>query len=293
MHCLHPFCPMGSGLSDWASVLDWPDLRIRPSDKGKLLAALTPVGHISGPLTLSPQLLTSAPFKRILEACPCLYAQLSVSVSARGVVHLCEITLGERIVSSNVVDAFDVQHPKRAPAFKYPPTVPGASGGDIMEALCSEVLENHGVPHMHRRSDGWPEWTSCCHVTLNKGRFHPLKLYGDILIPCAPHNLLVSVKSEAARERFIVSGNRLESVGFGFFADPAEFWTPSRMTLLKRWGFVAVYMPTPTLRAIDQKIASSTGLTHATNINGRPLYRDLANFGDDIKRVAGKLSSEI
>jgi len=170
---------------------------------------------------------------------------------------------------------------------------PGAGGGDIMEALCSEVLDNEGVPHMKVGSDGWPVWGVKTHVSLNSGGFHPLKLYGDILVPCAPHNLLISVKSEAARERFVVSGNRLESIGFGFFSDASEFWTTNRMGLLKRWGFVAVYMPTQTLNAIEARIQSSGTQAHNVNINGRPLYRDLRDFGSDVFRVAGKLSSEI
>jgi hypothetical protein len=162
-----------------------------------------------------------------------------------------------------------------------------------MEALCSEVLTNHGIPHMAKTASGWPVWDSSSHVSLNTGKMRRLKLYGDILVPCAPHNLLISVKSEKARERFVVSGNRLESVGFGFFDDPSEFWTSSRMNLLKRWGFVAIYMPTDTLAAINAHLAAKRTTSHATNINGEPLYRDLAEFGPHIAKVAGKISMDI
>lgn len=162
-----------------------------------------------------------------------------------------------------------------------------------MEALCSEVLTNHGVPHMEVGHDGWPAWVSNSHVSLNGGKLKDLKLYGDILVPAAPHNILISVKSEAARERFVVSGNRLESVGFGFFNDASEFWTTSRMNLLKRWGFSAVYMPKKTLDEIQHHLIEKGTTTHAININGRPLYRDLIQFGDDIASVAGKMSMRI
>lgn len=159
-----------------------------------------------------------------------------------------------------------------------------------MEALCSEVLQNHGVPHMEMDSDGWPEWSSPAHVSLNRGKMRKVKLYGDLMIPSAPHNVLISVKSEAARERFIVSGNRLESVGFGFFNDPSEFWTSSRMDLLKRWGFAAVYMPGATVLAIEEHLRQKNTSSHNVNINGRPLFRALTEFGPDMYRIAGKLS---
>lgn len=159
-----------------------------------------------------------------------------------------------------------------------------------MEALCGEVLSNHGVPHMSLDGEGWPEWASVSHVSLNKGKFSDLKLYGDFLIPSAPHNLLISVKSEAARERLIVSGNRLESVAFGFFNDPSEFWTENRMLLLKRWGFVAVYMPTNTLLSLNAELDSTGRAPQAININGRPLFRDLSAFGADMARVAGRVT---
>lgn len=294
MLCLHPHCPMGTGLGNWDDVLGHPSLRIRPVDKPRFLAVLSTCNSLSGPSASSDTaLLSSAGFKRILEACPCLYVQVGVRVSARAVVHLCEVTLGTRITSLNVCDAFDVQHPSKPPHYLFSPLVSGASGGDIMEALCSEVLENHGVPHMQDGSDGWPQWSNRSHVSLNQGEFHHLKLYGDILVPCAPHNLLISVKSEAARERFVVSGNRLESVGFGFFSDASEFWTVNRMSLLKRWGFVAVYMPSATLSNIISHLSASNTNNHNVNINGRPLYRDLRDFGGDIHRVAGRISSLI
>ena len=65
---------------------------------------------------------------------------------------------------------------------------------------------------------------------------------GDILIPCAPTNLIISVKSEVARERLLYSANSIEGIGFGFFKEPEEFWTSSRMSLYKRMGFTAIYM---------------------------------------------------
>ena len=121
----------------------------------------------------------------------------------------------------------------------------------------------------------------------------PLKLYGDILVPSAPHNLLISVKSEAARERFVVSGNRLESVGFGFFSEANEFWTTTRIRMLKRWGFIAVYMPSATLVSLTERLTADGRSGDALNINGTSLFRSLEDFGDDIAQIAGKLSMSL
>lgn len=220
-----------------------------------------------------------------------------MKVSARGVVHLCEVTLNARIDSSNVYDAFQVQHPDlcRHPlSYLYPPRVPGAGGGDIMEEFCAEVLENHGIPHMeYDQIEERPVWQSRSYVSLNRKPMHELKLYGDLLIPSAPHNLLISVKSEAARERFVVSGNRLDSVGFGFFNDPSEFWTENRMNMLKRWGFIAIYMPDATLDAINAELIKRGTKQVAININGKALYRPITEFGSDMVRVAGRLTYEL
>lgn len=290
---MHPNCPSGGGIP-WAAVVASPESRIKSAaTRANILATLAPLGPLGGgpPIVVPPALLTSEPFKRVLELCPCLYAQIAAPVSARGVVHLCEVTMGVPIVSTNVYQAFQIQHPAAGtPPFLYPPAIAATAGGDIMEALCSEVLTNHGMPHMEVGPDGWPIWAAKSHLSLNSGAMRPLKLYGDLLIPAAPHNLLISVKSEAARERFVVSGNRLESVGFGFFNDPSEFWTVSRMNLMKRWGFSAIYMPTPTLDAINSKLASRGHVSHSFNINGQPLFRPLDNFGPDMLRVAGRLT---
>jgi hypothetical protein len=286
---------MGSGAADWKNVVCSPEARVRSTDQAALLEFLKQCGPL-GKAVKKPaaSILKNAPFQRILELCPCLYSQLDVKVSAKGVVHLCEITLNSAIDSSNVYEAFEIQHPDiTLKPFRYAPIRSGAGGGDIMEAFCVEVLSNHGVSPMPLDSSGWPLWSNFTHLSLNAGKMNALKLYGDILIPAAPHNILISVKSEAARERFIVSGNRLESVGFGFFKDASEFWTENRMKLLKRWGFSAVYMPPNTLQEIMTKLEKESRISQAVNINGRPLYRRLNDFGADIVRVVGKLSFDL
>jgi hypothetical protein len=295
MRCLHPACPIGGGLTSWSDVVTLPETRVRPIDRPAVLSALASCGVLGVRASpIPPKVLKSACLKRILALCPCLYAQVQAPATAAAVVHLCEVTIGAKIDATNVYRAFQVQHPGMpGTPFLHAPVVNKVKGGDIMEALCSEVLANHGLPLKKVGADGWPEWTSKSHVSLNSGKLRVLKLYGDLLLPAAPHNVLVSVKSEAARERFVVSGNRLESVGFGFFKDAAEFWTTSRMNLLKRWGFIAVYMPEATLKRILTRLVKDGRESESVNINGRPLYRPLEDFGSDMYRIAGRVTIDL
>ena len=230
--------------------------------------------------------LKPAHLERLFQYCPCLFAQLARPVTAEGIVHLCEVSLGKKIVSSNVDLAFEVQHPNTK-KFLHPPRRDRRSkgmGGAVMEALCAEVLTNHGIPAAKERDGGFPDWSAPCHVSLNRGKYKHMKLYGDFLIPTAPHNLFVSVKSERARERLILSGNRLETVGFGFFKQPQEFTSESRRRLFTRWGFSAIYMPESTLKSVRTRLGGHMPV----NRNGRPLYRPLSRFGPDLRLVAGR-----
>ncbi len=291
MQCLHPSCPKGHGASDWQAVVDHPDLQARLADRTALLQALPPFGNSFG--TPLPQPTSNgALLGRLLCLCPCLYAQLPVRVTARAVVHLCEATLRAPITSQNICQAFSVQHPSN-PQFLHPPLEPGAKGGDIMEEFCSEVLTNEQIPPMGLDPAGWPIWESPAHVSLNSGKFARMKLYGDILIPAAPTNILISVKSEATRERLLLSGNRFESIGFGFFNDAAEFWTQDRMNLFKRMGFTAVYMPRDTVNSIFAHLQQTNTAQYAININGKQLYRPIEDFGADMRAVAGRVTLDL
>lgn len=293
MKCLHPSCPMGGGLSTWEAVLSDPTFGINENERSRLLPIFESFGGDFG--VARPLPITNAALKkRLFDACPCLFSQVTERVTAAAVVHFCEITLRERITSTNVCAAFDIQHPKKPDTpYLYKPLAEGAGGGDIMEALCSEVLTNEGIPHMVLNEDGWPEWASPAHVSLNKGKFSKIKMYGDILIPAAPTNILISVKSEKARERLLVSGNRFESVGFGFFDEPSEFWSETRINLYKRMGFTAIYMPGPTLSAIAEYLSARKALDYAININGTQLYRDISNFGSEMKSIAGRITLDL
>jgi hypothetical protein len=300
MNCFHPFCPMSISASvlAWGPVVDRPELKIKASDRSAVAAFLDANFREIGkwtPTPLFPSPLNRAMLKRLLQYCPCLFTQIEASPTARAVVHLCELTLGARIDSSNVHDAFLIQHPRPGtPPMAYPPR--GAVrniGGTIMEFLCSEVLTSADVPLMKLDSDKWPEWVMPGHIIMNEGRMQSLKAFGDILIPCAPTNLVISVKSEAARERLLYSSNSIEGVGFGFFNQPEEFWTSSRMALFKRMGFSAIYMPDATHALVMGRVTGEGRERHAVNINGADLYRPLTRFGDDMKRVVGRSTIEL
>jgi len=138
--------------------------------------------------------------------------------------------------------------------------------------------------------DGWPVWRMPGHILLNKGKMISVKAFGDILIPVAPSNIIISVKSQAARERLLYSANMIEGVGFGFFDQPQEFWTKSRMNLFKRMGFTAIFLPDATHADLMDHIHREQIESFAVNINGKDLYRRLSQFGADMRGIVGKTS---
>jgi hypothetical protein len=294
MQCMHPSCPTGQGAKTWKEVVESDALNARKVDRPVLLAALRArFGALAGrPVSRKIPIPNSALIKRLLQLCPCLYNQIKLPASAEAVVHLCEITLSKKITSANVYDAFQIQYPKRE-RYKFAPLKPCPNGGDVMEMLCSEVLENEQIPRMILKPDGWPEWKAPGHMLVNRGAMRELRALGDILIPCAPTNLLISVKTEAARERLLYSANSIEGIGFGFFKDPDEFWTKSRMLLFKRMGFSAIYLPDATHKAIQTKLAGRKHQMFAVNLNGTQLYRPLTSFGADMRRIVGRSSFDL
>lgn len=294
MRCLHPHCPLNPKLSTWEEVLAHPDLKLHLKYQGKAAAWLNThfaTGPVMPPAPKQPPSMPIAAFGRLLRLCPCLFNQIDVAPTPRAVVHFCELTLGQKITAANVHDAFLIQHPKLPPHFNPGPIKSCATGGTIMEMLCSEVLSYAGIPPMSLETTGWPDWKMPGHILLNEGKMSSLQALGDILIPCAPTNLLISVKSEVARERLLYSANSIEGIGFGFFKEPQEFWTSSRMSLYKRMGFTAIYMPNMTHQAVMSHVVSAGEERHAININGTALYRPLSIFAEDMCRIIGKSSA--
>lgn len=293
MQCLHPFCPMGNGHTGWAEVVDEPYMRLTGKRRTNVLSALDAYFSAAptGTPIKQPPPAAGETLGRLFELCPCLFTQIDERITASGVVHLCELTLGEPITSANAYQAYLVQHPKEGPPFKYPANRLSERGGDVMEMLCSEVLTNAGIPAMVARRGEWPVWRMPGHILMNNGNMQVLKALGDVLIPCAPTNLIVSVKTEAAKERLLYSANSIEGIGFGFFKHAKEFWTTSRMMLFKRMGFAAIYLPDHVCAAIWSKLATESREQYAVNINGTALYRPLSTFGDDMNKVVGKSST--
>lgn len=283
---------MRSSPGSWEDAIDHPAMKIKATIRVALLADLNArFGAPASPaIARDPPVLSKDKLVTLRRLCPCLFNQIAINPTARGIVHLCEVALGAPITSANVHQAFLIQHPK-ALGFKIPPLGKARSGGAIMEMLCSETLASAGIPAMPLGADKWPEWSMPGHVLLNEGKMAALKALGDILVPCAPTNIVISIKSEVARERLLYSANSIEGVGFGFFKEPQEFWTVSRMSLFKRMGFSAIYMPDGTHKAVVDHLAGEGTTRHAVNINGSDLYRPLTVFGDDMRRVVGRSST--
>jgi hypothetical protein len=294
MRCLHPHCPARGGLIGWAEVLAHPEIGLKLSLQKSATAWMDQ--HFNyGPSqpAYGQELPADVPktvLDRLMRLCPCLFNQVDKAPTPRAVVHFCELTLGSSITSTNVYEAFLIQHPAN-PKFNPAPLRPCKRGGAVMEMLCSEVLSSAGIPAMPPGTDRWPDWKMPGHVLLNEGRMQSLQALGDILVPCAPTNLVISVKSEVARERLLYSANSIEGVGFGFFKEPQEFWTASRMSLFKRMGFTAIYMPDKTFAQVMERVANDGNDRYAVNVNGTALYRPLSAFGDDMSRVVGRSSA--
>lgn len=250
---------------------------------------LGPLG--TPPIEARPQIANDDLWRRLRKACPCLVAQMDNRASADAVVHLCEVTMGQPVTCANVVQAFRVQYPPGQ--FLYPPVQRNVTAGEVSQAFCRAVLIAAGVPHLTPRPDGWPTWAAPGFIDLNMGKTKDLASFGDFLIPAAPTNLLISCKTEAARERLLNSGVRVDTIGFGFFDDPAEFWAPMRMNTLRRFGFTAIYMPDVTYTAIMAKLAAENRTAQAINVNAKPLYRPITQFGADMLGISGKLSLDL
>jgi hypothetical protein len=298
MRCFHPHCPIENDFSSWEEVLGQPELQpCKGAEKIELLDYLNKFFDRapSKPAQSTPlPKLNQKLLERLLYVCPCLYNQSGTNITPRGVIHLCELTLGEGITDQNVTEAFDIQHPRTAKTWKFPPAGKlSGSGGTVMELLCSEVLTNSGIPAMLPGTDGWPHWKMPGHILLNEKKMGDLKALGDILIPCAPTNLIISVKSEKARERLLYSANSIEGIGFGFFDEPQEFWTMRRMQLYKRMGFSAIYMPDETYDKIIRKLKAENRENFAVNINGTHLYRPITIFSSDMGRLVGKSAFDL
>jgi hypothetical protein len=190
---------------------------------------------------------------------------------------------------ANVHEAYIIQNPSDTSlTFSINAVNHRGVPGEISEALCSEVLTNEGLPALDIDRNGWPIFNRIGHISLNKGKMREVKAFGDILIPCAPSNLIISIKTQAAKERLLYSANMIEGIGFGFFNDPSEFWTPSRMNLFKRMGFTAIYLPDNTQVAINTELVRRGIQSLATNVNGKELYRPISSFGPEMLYIAGK-----
>jgi len=226
---------------------------------------------------------------RVLEACPCLYSQVQTQITAAGVVHLCETTLGTVIDSTNVEQAFDIQHPSQGPGFLHPPAVPGSDAGKIIEKICERYMVNGGIQRIDAQRPP-VQWQLPGFISLNHGMMHRMQSFGDFLIPAAPSNIIVSCKTQAARERLLNSGIRVDTVGFGFFNEAREFWSSGKINVLRRFGFTAVYMPVATLDEIESHLDAEP---LPVNVNGTALYRPITEFVDDMRRVNGGVSLEL
>lgn len=294
VRCLHPYCPLAGEEhpADWKEAVELLRRENVFTSDGQAARALTTLEPLGPPptsrLQAAPVLGVPATIPRLLAACPCLVTQLDHAATADSIVHLCAVTMGEQVTAANVEEAFDIQHPAR---FDRPPVRPYTNPGELVEALCCEILRAGGVSEMPLDGDGWPVWGRGF-VRLGRGKLHRLGSFGDVLIPAAPTNILVSCKAVAARERLLNSGIRVDTVGFGFFKDAKEFWSTTRINVLRRFGFTVIYMPRRTFDLLKDHLGSSEW-EKTMNVNGSPLFRPLSRFVTDMAEVTGRVSLDL
>lgn len=81
---------------DWNSLVAAPEAKIAVSARPGVVAELSKYGSLSSIAPSNSPNIPKAALQRILELCPCLYAQINLQVTARAVVHLCEVTPSRR-----------------------------------------------------------------------------------------------------------------------------------------------------------------------------------------------------
>jgi len=129
-----------------------------------------------------------------------------------------------------------------------------------------------------------------------KNNNEDVSCYGDFVLMCLPNNLWISVKSNFAKERLLVSGFGTDIIGVGFFVDSKEFTAGSRVTNHQRAGFLAIYLPdisvdedqirnnTDTYSEVE-KHYSDLNTAMPVNNNGEPFYRKLSDLYKDIQQL--------
>ena len=123
-----------------------------------------------------------------------------------------------------------------------------------------------------------------------------IQSYGDFVLMCLPNNLWLSVKSNFARERLLASGYTNDIIGVGFFQDPSEFTSLTRIRNFQRAGFLAMYCPdSPVTESQIQKDTTTyneiinyfkhNSIDAPRNINGKEFIRPLGNLFNDLNAL--------
>lgn len=123
-----------------------------------------------------------------------------------------------------------------------------------------------------------------------------IQSYGDFVLMCLPNNLWLSVKSNFARERLLASGYTNDIIGVGFFQEPDEFTSLTRIRNFQRAGFLAMYCPDSPVTEHQIQLGTTTyddvinyfnqnSIIAPLNINGKPFIRPLSDLYNDIDKL--------
>lgn len=141
-------------------------------------------------------------------------------------------------------------------------TIAVGTTGTITDRICGWALDSVGGDFYYRLTSNNTKWL------------------GDYALLGYPLNVIVSVKSFKAKERLLMSGTGSQlvpTIGYGLFDDANEF-SADRLISYRMRGFLALYMPTPTIAKLNQAALDFK------NWNGSSLIRSIEEFPLDIEK---------
>jgi len=154
-----------------------------------------------------------------------------------------------------------------------------------LQLIMSEMDKFNSKNKIHEKTTGtinerYVEWALKATVKDSHYKFSSRseEWLGDFCIMGTPMNITVSVKSYTAKERAHASGtgNYISpTILWGLFNDASEFGL-DRLNVYLLKGFIAIYMPSATIKQLEK------GARIRKNLFGHPLIRDIMDLPDNI-----------
>ena len=205
----------------------------------------------------------------------------NISLDADVSIECAEKIHGEETNSSNFIKIKKIIDAANRRRWNRGKTTPETQSGNTNVGRISETLLDKGLRDL---------LTKDAFFKVSKNE---MRTYGDFVLMCMPNNLWVSVKSNYARERLVVSGPSTDIIGVGFFVKYDEFTSNSKIRNYKRRGFLGIYLPD--IPVSEEQIDSGTNtysqiisyfenadIPEPENINDKPFFRRLSDLRKDL-----------